>query len=151
MRWAEGGQEGSRRTDSFTHSFMYSFIPPINTYWIRAAVDLRELKIQSGSKTRNQVNCNRILAKQQLYWICLQYRGSVDESLVYSAEAGVKGTWSGQALRRSYLTWDLKEDGTIWLGSQRRLAFQAKDTEHATAPNHKTVLCDREFQLVHYC
>lgn len=74
------------------------------------------------------------VSKQQLYWICTQYTDSTDESLVYSAEAGVKGI-----LRQSYLTWDLKDNGMMWLGSQRKPAFQAKDTEDAMASNHKIV------------
>ena len=80
------------------------------------------------------------VSKQQLYWICTQYTDSTDESLVYSAEAGVMGV-----LRQSYLTWDLEDNGMMWLGSQRKPAFQAKDTEDAMAPNHKIVYAWENF------
>lgn len=67
--------------------------------------------------------------------MCTQCRDTLAENLVYSVEAGVKGTWSGKALKRSYLAWDFREDGSICLGSQRRPLFQAKDNECAMAPS----------------
>ena len=62
------------------------------------------------------------VSKQQLYWICTQYTDSTDESLVYSAEAGIKGV-----LRQSYLTCDLEDNGMMCIGSQIKPAFQAKE------------------------
>ena len=62
MRWAKAEQEGSRGTNWFTHSFMYSFLPPINPHWIRASVDFRGLTVWLGSKTYKQANCSRMLA-----------------------------------------------------------------------------------------
>lgn len=70
----------------------------------------------------------------------MQYTDSTDESLVYSAEAGVKGV-----LRHSYLAWDLKDNGMMWLGSQRKPAFQAKDTEFVMAPNPKIIHAWEDF------
>lgn len=40
-------------------------------------------------------------------------RGSVEESSVYPAEVGVKGTGSEMASRRSHLSGGLKVDGTL--------------------------------------
>ena len=42
----------------------------------------------------------------------------MDENLVYFAEAGVKGTWSGKALKKSYLAWDLREVGPFGLSKE---------------------------------
>lgn len=97
-------------TGLLIHSFMYSFLPPINTHWIWASVDLRGLTIWLGSKTHKQVNCSRMLANgsctgfvrstqmaQRRVWFTLQMLGLRACFKAVIPDLGLKGQWDDVA------------------------------------------------------